>query len=589
MDKTVFEYIKSEEQSYKTTPIPLTDGWDWSMYEHIRRSYLYKYSKYWKGANDGNRPFKNLVMPLLNLQYRTEGFRVKEVIPYVDSKDDYHKSFLVKKYHGKYALENKINKSVKESVMSYADYGLMLLKKTKNKAPEVVPLQRLAFCDQTDILAGAICEKHPFSIDQLRDKAGAWDADKIETLILQAQNEKETQAQGQRAKTPNKYIEVYELHGVFPETWLNENGNPTKAVRQMHIVGYYKDKKGDKQGVTLFKGKESKSIYKALKRGDIFGRACGFGGVEELFEHQTWANYSEIRIKEMLDAAAVQVIKTTDEGFANRNNLGGRTLETNEVLTLAEGTDANILNNPSVNLEKFNNNVIAWNESARVMASASDSALAENPKSGTPFALERLVTAEGKGLHEDRKDDITDFWTEVYKEWILPDLVREINQGQEFLEELSFDELNEVVDSVVENEINSRFKKQLIEGDSVPSEEERNILRDTLRDNFLNRKGKKVLKLVKDEIKDIPVDVEISISNKQKDLSKLTSDLVNVFRQVISAPQILQDKGVADLFNQIIESAGLNPVMFSGFREAVAEQPPANKTQNNLPVENLTQ
>ena len=53
------------------------------------------------------------------------------------------------------------------------DFGGALIKSLpKEPKPEVVPLQRLAFCDQTNLLGGAICEKHFFLPDELKEMLG---------------------------------------------------------------------------------------------------------------------------------------------------------------------------------------------------------------------------------------------------------------------------------------------------------------------------------------------------------------------------------------------------------------------------------
>jgi len=48
--------------------------------------------------------------------------------------------------------------------------------------------------------------------------------------------------------------------------------------------------------------------------------------------------------------------------------------------------------------------------------------------------------------------------------------------------------------------------------------------------------------------------------------------LVNIFRQVASAPQLLDDPRMAKLFNQILESSGLSPINFGAWR--IQEQLP---------------
>src|ERR1700709_95032 len=91
----IFSYITAQETEYQK-PILLHDK-HWSMKDHLRRSELYKNSDI-LGQKDDFTPVKNITRPILNLQYRTEDIEVKDVEIYVDDPDNYHLSFLVKKY-----------------------------------------------------------------------------------------------------------------------------------------------------------------------------------------------------------------------------------------------------------------------------------------------------------------------------------------------------------------------------------------------------------------------------------------------------------------------------------------------------------
>src|SRR3990167_8978043 len=167
--ETIFDWVTKEVSTYQTTPITVFEGWEWGMYEHIRRSLLYKNSLYTEGY-DPNKPFKNITRPILNLQYRAEGFDVKDIVLYVNDKYKYFKSFLVRKYHDKWAREHDLNAFIDKLVETYVDFGGTLVKKRKG-IPEVVPWQRIAFCDQTNILSGPIAEKHSYSPEELRQQA----------------------------------------------------------------------------------------------------------------------------------------------------------------------------------------------------------------------------------------------------------------------------------------------------------------------------------------------------------------------------------------------------------------------------------
>jgi len=88
---TIYDFIEEQEKAYEK-PITLEDGWDWSMKEHLRRSFLYLNSQFEQKNEDRDlRPNKNIVLPIMNVHYRTEGFDVKDIELFVDNPDEYFK------------------------------------------------------------------------------------------------------------------------------------------------------------------------------------------------------------------------------------------------------------------------------------------------------------------------------------------------------------------------------------------------------------------------------------------------------------------------------------------------------------------
>ena len=531
----IFSYIKTEEANYQSLPIQISEGYEWSMFKHIKLTLLYKASKFETGNTD-NKPFRNIMRPILNLQYRAEGFDVKDIVLFVNSAKNYYKSFLVRKYHDKWARDNSIDTFIDDMVESYVDFGGALLKNVNDKKPEVVPLQRIAFCDQTDILSGPICERHAYSPDQLKEmeKQGWGDEKKgatigIDELITLSKGYKQDNQTGKKSKTPGRYIEIYELHGMFPEWWLDKN-NSDKFIRQLHIVAFYQKEGGEKQGVCLYKGREKELIYKFIARDKIYGRALGFGGAEEMFESQVWVNYDIIRIKDMLDAASKVIFQTADRTFAKRNKL--KNLDNLEILTTEDGKTVSQINTTPVNIRLFENSIVEWEDSARTIGAATESIMGEQPKSGTPFKLQELVTAESHSLHEYRKGKLATFLDEVYRDWIIPYIAKEINQGQEFIAELDLEEMQGIADSIVTNEANKIIKEKILNGELVEKKEIEKY-KQQVRDNFRKGGDKKFIKILEKEMEDTPIDVFVSIVGKQKYLAQITDKLVNVFRQII--------------------------------------------------------
>lgn len=576
--KNIYEFITTEENAYRTQPITVIEGYEWSMYDHIRKTILYKNSTYTTGKND-DKPYKNIIRPILNLAYRAEGFDVKDIQLFVNEAKNYYKSFLIKKFHEKWARENNIDTFIDDMVENYVDFGGALVKDVNDIKPEVVPWPRIAFVDQTDILSGTIAEKHYYSPDQLKEMSSkGWG--NIDEVITLSQNYKTGDTQGgKQSKTPGRYIEVYEVHGMFPKSWLAKDGedytedDASKYTRQIHICAFYKDDKNDKQGITLFKGPENELPYKLVLRDKIYGRALGIGGAEELFEPQVWTNYDVIRIKDMLDIASKVIFQTTDPAFANRNKTNN--LDNGEILVVGEGKNIAQINTQPVNINLFENSIKQWELHAQQMGSANESIMGESPTSGTPFKLQELVTAESHSLHEYRKGKLATFLDEVYRDWEIPHITREIIKGQEFLAELDLDELQSVAESLATCEANKFIKASLLQGKMV-SQVQIDENKEFIKEIFNKGGNKKFLEIFKDEMKSAPVDVYVNIAGKQKDLAGRTDKLVNILRQIISAPQMLQDPVFAKLFNQIIEASGLEPVDFTSMKI----QPPAQDQLN---------
>lgn len=580
--QAVYDYILQEEVNYRTERVPLASNWrDWNMYEHIDRSYQLKNSRFYKGVQDYSRPFHNIILPIANVNYRSEGFDVKDTEIYVDNAENYHKSFVARKFHGWWAKENQIDTAIDETVESYFDYGLALVKNVNEARPEVVPLQQIAFCDQTDIMSGPICLKHYYSIDQLQQMAGKWDKAMIHKAILLSRTSREVdQAQDDKTKTPGKYLEVYELHGMFPESWLGEEKlgedwvDEGKYSPQIHIVTYHTSPTDSTQkGITLFKGEEPKPVFKALVRDPIFGRACGRGGIEELFHPQIWANWSMIQIKEILEQIANIFWVSNDRKLANQKLANMKKGQVNFLDDNKDLVAKQVSASSKIPFDQFLN---VLEQNARTIGSASDPQLGLNPVSGTPLGTTEIVTSQGVGVHDYRKGKIADFWAEIYRDWVLPHLSAEINKGSKWLDELSLQELQDVAEKVATKEANRRIVRMVLAG-RIPTQDEADMFRMMVKESFMKGGEKRFIEILKNEFSDLALDVKISVAGKQEALFENVAKLNSVFRAVFNPAgiQVLQSNPQAgELLNQILEKSGLSPINFAAGLQAPKNMAP---------------
>jgi hypothetical protein len=212
------------------------------------------------------------------------------------------------------------------------------------------------------------------------------------------------------------------------------------------------------------------------------------------------------------------------------------------------------------------------------MGSAQEAIMGEEPPAGTPFKSVEFQARESHSLHEYRKGKYAKNIEEIYRDWIIPDIAKKIANGKEFLANLSFDELQKVAEDISENIANKTRNEQVLNGE-LPEDKE--ILKQRIREGYLKKGNTQFIKILKGELKDLPLRISINVSGKQALLAQMTDKIVNIFRFIISNPQgfqqVMQIPGMSKAFNQILEFSGLSPVDFN--ISAMKELP-----TNNIPV-----
>ena len=566
--KDIFEYITTQEGLYKKT-IQINDVWDWGMREHIEDRSIYKNSNIRgdkKKDTINEVPIKNIMRPILNLKYRAEDIDVKDITLYIDDPELYHLSFLVKKYHDDvYVLENDLDTFFDQVKESKIDLGGGLAKNIGKGKPEYVPLESIAFCDQSSIMNAPIGLLHKYSPAQLKEfeKKGWGNKDNGATTTI---DELITIVANDKGDIPGPDIKVYEVHGVLPNEYLDDQRQDQDEYKQQfQVVTFYKDEKGNRQGLILYR-KESKNPFKMVTTEEIFNRSLGWGGIEELMESQVWVNYDEVVKKDFLDSASKTIIVTDDPTIVAKHPSGMKDMDNLEFLELQEGKTAKVLDTYPRNIALFEQSVVEWQEHAKDLGSAPDALQGKQPPSGTPFRLEERVVQEGKGIHEYRRGKYAKWIEEVYRDWIIPYIAKKITEGTKFLAELSLDELQMVAESVSIVERNKMVKKKVLEG-RIVTQEEADAHQLLAKENFMKGGTKQFIEILKDELKDMPIKIKINVAGKQNDLGLMADKITNIFRQIFANPegfmQVMAIPGAAKSFNAMLEYSGMNPMDFS--------------------------
>jgi len=172
-----------------------------------------------------------------------------------------------------------------------------------------------------------------------------------------------------------------------------------------------------------------------------------------------------------------------------------------------------------------------------------------------------------QGLHNYRRGQYAKHLEEIYVDWIIPHIQKKITEGAKFLSELSLEEMDYVVDKLVVNESNKMMVEKTLNGELV-TPEAREFFEQEVRDKFKKKGNKHFIEILKKEFRRVPLGVKVSVAGKSKDLARQTQNYVNLFREIRQTdPQLFKIPAIANIFNQVIESTGLDPVDFASITE----------------------
>lgn len=580
---SIFDYIKEEENIYQTKEIKIGENWNWNMANHISLSFHFKYGKFISLSNDPKikPPFNNIILPILEFRYAAEDRDVKDIIFESEEPENQHLSFLIKKYFDDvFVIENNIDDFLDDAIEQNIDYGGLLIQKGKGAVPEVIRLQTVAFCDQTDMLGGPIGFKYNFSPEKLKTKAkvGWGDSkngadhtiDQIITLATKKKNIFNDSYDSQNNQVTGKNIEIYIVRGELPEDYLDNNGDNDKLVNQVHVIGFYNDEKG-KHGVTLYKSKETENILKFYTSKEIFNRALGWGGIEALIDPQILINSAEINKNNLLKSASKIVFYTDDQGYSSRNQI--RNMENLQITAIEKDSKYGIRQIPtaSPNINLFDQRIRELEDHAQKLAGVTDPLLGKQPPAGTPFRLQERITTEGKRPHERIAGKFDKFLEEIINDWIVPHIIKQIVKGKKFLSTLTSDQMQYILQHVPHNRAVRRQWEDVLSG-RIPNDI--TIYEEEEKKRLIQNGSQHILEILEDEFKNVRMKVKIRVSSKQKDMALFVDKLVNLLKQYWTLPpEVKNDPVSLELLSQILEGSGISPASLGKITMGMSTNP----------------
>jgi hypothetical protein len=574
--KSIFEYVAAARDEYRTETIEVTSGYDFSQYETLRTIELYCNSRFTTGNTDElgrEKPFYNITKFRVNVATRATDLDTKDVHIEAEGPGNYAQSFLLTLFNRNWIKKADFASFLNRMGHTRAKYGGVLVMKTEHGDElklHVVPWKD-AITDQVDIRSGPKVIRHAYTPAKLKEVAESTGWKNVDDAISTAKRSREANASqdGKENRTLGENIEVWEVHAVLPTAYLKDEADCTAEdyatySRQLHIVVLDESQKpetGDQAaitGVTLFAGTESEDPFKYLPWEEVDGRGLGVGPAEDTTEAQVWTNYSVKQKKDALDLAGKIIFQTADSSIAAKNILTD--LENGSILTHAVNGPITQVNNVPASIPAFESVLKEWDLQAERVTSTSPSLTGETLPSGTPFRLAALLNQESASMFVYRRQEAGLFVQEIYRDWILPYLVKQIKKQTVLTAELSDEERDMLADLLSSNAAETAAKDSILSG-AMFTQIDKDAVRASAKERELSAGKRRSFTLPKDFFTD-DFNVEVVTTGEQKNKAVVLETLYNVFSVVAQNPQVLADETMRRLFNQLVETAGVSPALF---------------------------
>lgn len=603
-DQNIFSLVRRLENNFVNGTTNLSKYVDFSLNETLDTIDAYKNSKHTSGLYDSQgreKPFFNIVTAAINIWYRATDIDRKNIRVRATKKTHWMTALIATIHLQDWMRRSDFGQFLNDwgNVLSaYSSAIVKFVEKGGELIPAVMPWQRM-IVDAVDIESNPIIEKLYYTPSQLlRNKA--YNQEMVRSL-LDSRKAREA-VDGQTKDNLSDYIEVYEIHGELPLSWITDNEDDEyEFVQQMHVISFVEEDGGKFNDFTLYSGKEAKSPYMVthLKKED--GRAIGIGAVELLFDAQWMQNHSIKNMKDQLDLASKLIFQTSDQGYLGRNVLTA--IEQGDILVHALNQPLTQINNGSHDIGSLQAFTQQWKANSQELTSTPDALRGTTPVSGTPLGTTELLSNQGQSLFELFTENKGLALERMLRTYIIPYLKKKMDTSDEIAAVLESHDIKQIDSQYVPVEamkrVNDKFLNQLFASidDRNPLPEDPQAMMAVEQGNiqaeqsslgnaryFVPSEDKKVK--WKDIFKDLEWDLQVEVTNEVVDKQATLQTLFQMLQLSSQDPQRFQL-----IFNKMAEETGvISPIelgsqsqpQMQGAQPALQGNPQASPPQGNL-------
>jgi len=448
----IFGIIEKEISNYLSGAVPISEGYNFSQYNLVRRIMLYQNRIYPSGKVDSQKKYKywfDIIEPRVQNERKNIDFDTKHIVVGSERKKDALAMFLINARLKQWLREKGEADELNDGIEQGSSWGNIVWKKLKD-GKERVNFNNFYVINQTakSLDDTPVIERHNMTQSDLRKKSGIWN--NVDRVISECGNKTfkaVLQTSAELKETP--YYEIFERNGEISEKDLFEAQNKSGGDENKYILakivlaGLQKGDKKD-ESLVLFADKIPKMPYYEYHRGPYKGRWFREGLTELLFDHQTRANEIGNQLARGLEWASKIVLRSKDR------------LIVNNIMTDMQSGDiikADELTQVDLRLRNLDQLIAEWN---RLMADADkisnsmEIISGEPTPSGMPFRLGALLNINANKLYDFIREKLGLSLEKMFQNWILPPLIKDMKQQT-------------VMDLTGDEEMVKRFQEMLVQ------------------------------------------------------------------------------------------------------------------------------
>lgn len=548
-------------------PITIVEGLLFKQKELIRTIEYYSNSKYLNGQLDElgrEKPFYNIINAMCDVENAAKDIDTKDVQATSDDGQSYIDCFLLAKDVYEWMKTTGFSKTLNDMRDTHTRYGTLLVKKyfeTDEDGKKVlkigIPEWKNLLTDQVDIINNPIAECHYMPLKDIIEKK-SWDQEGISYLLEKL-----------KVSGYNHRVPVFEVRGYFPVSFIKELDDKVPSAKDKVTFTYQlyhlaiphtninKVEASSMFGqklIPLYWENNTDKIYKCLIRKKKSGRGFGVGVSEEGEEAQVWTNDTVLKQFRAMEFTTKVVGQTASKKLKGRNLLNevddGTILEHEDNKPI---TALTLL--PAGGLGQYSALISQWFMQFERATSAYAAQRGESPSSRTAAKLQTAVLQQSGSVMKNIQEDLGIFLTEIFTDWIMPYLAKELSAEHILSHEFSIDELREIDKNFSTHAANDMAKQKMLSGEIVTFEDYANFQNQALERAQLT-KAVRFLKIPKNHYKNLKAKITFNITGEQGDKQAVAEVLTNIMKIYIGNPQLITDPVLTEIFLKIVEVSG---------------------------------